>query len=430
MKYAECMKSELDLFVKPLIQTNVLKTEEVAYKPIASLDNSTLLEFVSLGHGDTYRDLSSAYIKLVLKIKKSATEDHADAKSGVVNNFLHSLFRQCSIYLNGKPISQSDNNYSYRAYIESLLNYGHDAANTHLESAGWYLDTAGMLDDLTEKKNLGLDKRKAVFGKSARVEIIGRIHADFLNQSKLLPNNVDLRIAFSVEKPEFYMLEEDTGTSIVAIEDATLFLNHVTINPGVLLAHEAVLNSKNAHYPYKRVEVKSYTVPSKNSSISLDNVVIGQLPNFILFCMVDNEAYTGKRSLNPFNFKHNNITNFYLTVNGVQVPNQPIVFDYSKDTPISTRGYNHLFKASGIKFLDAGNQITKGFFDAGCFLLCFDLTNDMSYTSGCTNLLNQGSIRIEARFAKELEKTVTCLVYAEYDAVIEIDKNRNILTTY
>lgn len=73
------MKSELDLFVKPLIQTNILKSEEVAYKPISSLDHSSVLEFVSLGHGDTYRDLSSVYIKLVLKIKKSATELHTDA---------------------------------------------------------------------------------------------------------------------------------------------------------------------------------------------------------------------------------------------------------------------------------------------------------------------------------------------------------------
>lgn len=122
---------------------------------------------------------------------------------------------------------------------------------------------------------------------------------------------MDLRIAFSFEKPEFYTMEVDTKTSIVSIEDATLFINHVTLNPGILLAHESVLNQKNAHYPYKRVEVKSYTVPAKNMSISLDNVVIGQLPNFLMFAMVDNLAYTGKRSLNPFNFQHFNITYFF-----------------------------------------------------------------------------------------------------------------------
>lgn len=424
------MKSELDLFIKPAVQTNILGTSEIGYKPIASIQNASVIEFISLGHGDTYRDLSSIYLKLVLKLKKSATEDHTDAKSGVVNNLIHSLFKQTSIYLNGKNISQADNNYGNRAYSERVLNYGNDAANTHLESSGWYLDTPGELDNIDDGKNLGLDKRKANFAKSCTVELISRVHGDLLNQGKLLLNNVDLRIAFVLEKLEVYTSEPDTGTSIISIEDATLFINHVTLNPAVLLAHEAALSQKNAHYPYKRVEVKSYTVPAKNGSLSLDNVVLGLVPNFLLFAMVDNTAYTGKRTLNPFNFQHFNISNFYLTINGTAVPATPITFDYTKTPPVSTRGYNHLFKSSGINWSDKGNQITKNFFNNGCFLLGFDLTNDASYTSGCSNLLNQGSIRIEARFAEELKKTITCLVYCEYDAYLEIDKNRNVFTSY
>lgn len=68
--YSECMKSELDIFSTLPVQSNVLKTEEVAYKPIASLDNSAVLEFVSLGHGDTYRDLSSIYLRLKIQLVK------------------------------------------------------------------------------------------------------------------------------------------------------------------------------------------------------------------------------------------------------------------------------------------------------------------------------------------------------------------------
>lgn len=57
-------------------------------------------------------------------------------------------------------------------------------------------------------------------------------------------------------------------------------------------------------------------------------------------------------------------------------------------------------------------QISKKFFDDGCFLLAFDLTNDLTYSANCANLLNQGSVRIEGRFSEELPNTVTCLVYA------------------
>lgn len=365
-KYVECMKSELDLFSVPAVQTNILKTEEVCYKPIATLDNSSVIEFVSLGHGDTYRDLSSIYLRLLVKIKKTATTDYtviaapADGSAatpyanGPANNLLHTLFRQVSVYMNGKAISQSDNNYAYRAYLEKIISYGSDAISTHVESSGFYLDTAGAFDNLTATKNTGLDKRKAVFGGSATVELMGKIHADMFNQPKLLLNNVDLRIVMSLEKPEFYMLEADASTSVVSILDATLFMNHVTINPGILIAHEQVLSQKNAIYPYKRVEVKSYTLPQKNMSLSLHNVILGQIPNFIIVCLLDNESYSGKRSLNPFHFTSFKMSSFHLSVNGAQVPNQPITFDYTKNPVVSTRAYNNLFKAAGFNHFDKG----------------------------------------------------------------------------
>lgn len=295
---------------------------------------------------------------------------------------------------------------------------------------GFYKDTPRHLDDLSVIRNFGLGRRKQLFHGSHTVELIGKIHADMFNQSKLLLNNVDLRVVLSLEKPEFYCMEEDTENSVMSIIDATLFMNHVTINPGVLIAHEQVLSQKMAVYPYKRVEVKSYTVPGKNMTISLDNCIIGVLPTFLLFCMVDNDAYNGRRSKNPFNFKHNDITSFHLNVNGVQIPNQPLTFDYSDVNPVSTRGYSSLFRNSGIHYFNTGNLITKDYYDNGCFWLCFDLTADQSCTGNCANLLNQGTVRIDARFAKELPNTITCLIYAEYDAAIHIDKNRVVHTSY
>ena len=82
MAFVECMKSELDLFKSIPVQSSILKTEEVAYKPIASLDNPNVIEFVSLGYGDTYRDLSSVYLKLRVRLLKDAKETpHTDSIS-------------------------------------------------------------------------------------------------------------------------------------------------------------------------------------------------------------------------------------------------------------------------------------------------------------------------------------------------------------
>jgi len=58
----------------------------------------------------------------------------------VKNNFLHSLFSQCSIALNGVKITQATVLYNYRLYFETLFTYGSDAAATHLTNSFWYLE--------------------------------------------------------------------------------------------------------------------------------------------------------------------------------------------------------------------------------------------------------------------------------------------------
>lgn len=419
------MKSELDLFQPTPIQASILRSEEVCYNPVNSLDSTNTLEYICLGHGDTYRDLSSICLRLTIKVTKVDKTDYktTDAtQPSIVNNILHSLFRSCSIYLNNKLVSSSDSNYHYRAYIENLLNYGTDAVNTHIETEGWVIDNDD-LDDLT--KNTGLVQRAALLKDSATIEIMGKIHADIFNQPKLLLNNVDLKVVLELEKPSFYIMEPADINSTIQIQGAVLHVKHVTISPNVLLAHHQILNKTNALYEYKHTEIKTFTVPSGNHSISLDNAIVGRLPNVLLFTFVENEAYTGSKLKNPYNFKHMKLTHFCLYVNGIQIPNQVLEADFSSG--VYTRLYRTLFTGTGIHHHDRGHQITRKAFAAGFFLLAFDLTTDGAAYDSCRSLLNQGTIRIDARFKEPLEKTVTCIVYAEYDATMEIDKNRNIL---
>jgi len=429
MAFTECMKSELDLFQPPSIQTNILKNEEVAYKPITSLENQSVIEFACYGHADTYLDLSSINLCLKFQITKNDGSPYKETdvdQPGMVNNMLHSLFRQVNISLNGKNINSTDGNYSYRAYIEQLLNYGDDAYKTHLQLPGWTLEPKN-LDTLAA--NDGLKTRSNLTKNSSIVEVYGKLHADMLNQPLFLLNNVDLRIALTLNKPEFYLLGVDTDTSLVKVIEATLYIKHAHINPNILIAHHKMLENTTAKYHYKRNEIKSFTIPSGGNSISLDNIVLGQLPTNLIFMMVDNDAYAGKRSKNPYNFKHNKMTSFALYVNGVQIPNEPIHMNFSNGT-MYARAYSTLFTANGILHTPQGNLITKEMFKDGYFMLAFDLTADMSSNESCNSLMNQGSLRIEARFGEAINSTKTCLVYLEYDTTLEIDKNRNIITNY
>lgn len=74
--------------------------------------------------------------------------------------------------------------------------------------------------------------------------------------------------------------------------------------------------------------------------------------------------------------------------------------------------------------------MSKKYFDAGCFLIALDLTPDLNQDSLCVNPANQGTIRVLASFREALPTTVTCIIFASFDSMVKIDKQRNVYTEF
>ena len=135
--------TEFDIFATRPVQTSTIERIETAYKPIASLDQSDL-EFLMSADHDTYIDLNiQLYIRGKLT-QADGTDLELTDITCVANNFLHSLFEQCNISLNGVTITHAADLYYYRAYLETLLSYGKEAAESHLTNAFWYRDTGDL----------------------------------------------------------------------------------------------------------------------------------------------------------------------------------------------------------------------------------------------------------------------------------------------
>ena len=84
------------------------------------LDGS--IEFDITSSGDDYIDFANSYLYARAQIiRANGTALEAAGTVGPVNNFLHSLFSQVDLSLNGTMITSSTNTYPYRAYIENLL---------------------------------------------------------------------------------------------------------------------------------------------------------------------------------------------------------------------------------------------------------------------------------------------------------------------
>lgn len=425
------MKSQVSFFDGEPIQNDIIKTEKLSYNPVTTVD-APQIEFFIPSCPDAYRNLNNTYLRLLLTIPKVKKADNTEETGAtVVNNIIASLFKTLNVYFNNTLVSSSENTYAYRAYLEKLLNYGKESAETNLQASGWFLDT-GDFDQRNEDTNLGYKARLNMLTNNKKLEVYGKLSGDVFNLKKYLLNGVDIRVQLTKNNPAFYMLGDgEELRSDVKIESAELFVENCYVNPGLLLANEKLLEKHRAvNYHMKRLIVRSFTLNKDVHTISINNAIIGNLPSMIIFGMVKNDAFSGVRSLNPFNFQRFDLQNFQIIVNGRTYPIKPFEIKQDSNNEIYSRAYYNLFESFNLDQTDASHQITMKNFLKGCFLIPNDISPDSSFGQIHSKNLEEGSIRIDLSFGKALPHTLTALLACEFDGQINVDNQRVVTVTY
>ena len=426
-----CLNTELDLFSLPGTQTSIENGVYVEYNPISSLGDGTPIEFDINGSGQDYLDLNDTQLYVCAKITSdNGTAIPADADVGPVNNTLHSLFSEVEVMVNGTLITSTNNTYSYRAYLETLLSYGTDAKTSQLQSAMYFKDTPGVMDSIVGENavNSGLVKRAAFFARSSTVEMMGRIHSDIFLQDKYLPNDVSVHLRLVRNKDAFCLTAAADAKFKVNIVTCKLFVRKVRLSPSVALAHAKAFLAGNAKYPLRRVVCKTFTVPTGQLSFSQEKVFTGQIPTRLVLGCVGNQAYNGAYNLNPFNFQNYNLRNVKIFVDGQQQHVKPLKMNYAANQYVF--GYMSLFGGTGKLYKDEGLDITLRDYDRGYALYAFDLTPDRATDGTHFNLIKDGNVRVDMTFGTALPHTVNVIVYGEFENVLEIDGSRNVIIDY
>jgi hypothetical protein len=91
-------------------------------------------------------------------------------------------------------------------------------------------------------------------------------------------------------------------------------------------------------------------------------------------------------------------------------------------------GYRTLFEGFGIHNWNTGLQIKHDLYIKYYFMLLFDLTPDKGASEALTSLPENGNIRIELQFSRQLPESITCLLYLEYDSTVLENFSRKVTT--
>ena len=104
------------------------------------------------------------------------------------------MYQQVQVEYNNTPVNSPVNSYSYLAYFSTLLNYGSDAKNSHLQCSLWSKDTASEFDNLVNSKvdnankaqkyNNGFLERGKAVALSKPFELYSRLHVGAFNTDR------------------------------------------------------------------------------------------------------------------------------------------------------------------------------------------------------------------------------------------------------
>jgi len=193
----------------------------------------------------------------------------------------------------------------------------------------------------------------------------------------------------------------------------------------VFLTHAKTLERSPAKYPIRRVVCKSFTITQNYLDVSHEKLFSGQLPTRIVIGLVDSGAYNGDRQRNPFNFQYFNLNEIAVYMDGQQQHAvRPVQPDYEHGLYI--KAYNSMFAGTGKLCKDEGLYFSREDYSDGYALYAFDLTADLGEEDHFS-VVRQGSVRLSLKFSAAFANTVTTIAYAEFENVIEVDRDRNVV---
>ena len=410
-KFKEGLVSELALFDLPSTQTSVTDVYYDEIRPLSQVSDDSPFEFKISGQNSMdYLDLKNSQIYVKCKVEKSdgtALTDLKVEKVGPANLFLQALFSTVEVTLQNKATITCNYN-PYRAYIQTLLNYGSETVKSQLDTQLFFRDDAdspGVTDP--NGNNNGLYERAKLIAESKHVDLQGPIFHDLFSMTRYLLNQVDVKVKMYRSSTNFCLLTGDNLDYKLIIEDIYILVRKIRVNPAVIYGHSKVLETQNALYPFDKVDVRSVSISTGSTGYTWENMFQGRRPNKIILGFVKSKAVNGDYKTNPFNFENCSIQQIAVYCDGLPVGGNPLKLDFDAAGGTAfMRAYTNLLVSSGKWREDESNLLDRDHYLSGSTLFVFQLEPDFSHHGEYLSLVKTGNVRMDVVFKTALTGNV------------------------
>ena len=434
----------LDLFTVPATDTSIHSYRMVTVDPTSRSINP--VEF-NIPGGRDYIDLSRSYFKMELKLLNGDGGNIVDAtNTWLASNAFHTIIKQPSVYLNGTLITEQTDTYAYKAYLETIMNYDKEAAETYLEPQGFYsaMDHTPEItaNNINTTANAGAghndyqalsSEAKKAFTNAWRLknrikdgktlQLLGKPHIDIFQVRRLLVPSVDLKMRFTLNEASFFC-NGITDTAQLTQENFKMefiaCLVRVRSDKFNDISEMRLRQMKSVYYPTVRSEIRSFTIPANTRTWEETDIFNGRIPDRTIVGLVHQNAYNGGYKWNPFSFQKFGIKNIKQIIEGEEYPDEALEMNHDNGQ-LDMEGYYRLITA-GCLNENGRSMLAYKHWGQNKNTTLFMWNN---VASGCQesddlNPRQQGRLKIYLQLGDNVNHGITVIIYGEFENMLEI----------
>lgn len=421
----EAVTSNLMFFSPMHTQTSILSTNVYEVYPQTSLDFSDVIPFLIKAHP---KQMIQG-IEIVTNIRVlTATGENPPANTNVsvVSNLSHAIWRSVDVVVGGQNLMQSfDNSYNIGSWFNTVLNSDENRKDYLFRKQLFLMDnvetkansenTNFYPDHNAVPVNTAARRRADRIKRGQRVTLISDLDCSLFRTGKLLPSNLDVRIALTKNYSGYVLLEPANGTHKLVFDKCYLRVTVQQPTDFCLQLVEQKLKIQPAIYQAEQGVVNFFSLTAGTRTATINNLFPqGKLPIFFVIAISTRDCYGETRNKNPYT---------YHRINKIQVYIDSVPY-FSSALSGNTQLFDNFYQSIGRKTA-GGSLLADPSFNSH-HIIPVDLTADRNSNKHHLNLSRTGDVKVNLEAVENLPEGALLMCYSYYDRIIAIDSDRNV----